>query len=64
MRINEVNENLHAVTEINPEALKIAASRDEERKNGKSTESVSYPFLECAILIKIVLVFCMESPYY
>ncbi|OAA57773.1 glutamyl-tRNA(Gln) amidotransferase subunit A [Cordyceps fumosorosea ARSEF 2679] len=33
-RINEVNGQLHAVNEINPDALKIAAERDKERYNG------------------------------
>lgn len=34
-RISEVNDVLHAVTEINPDALKIAAELDEERRCGK-----------------------------
>ncbi|ATY65739.1 glutamyl-tRNA(Gln) amidotransferase subunit A [Cordyceps militaris] len=34
-RINEVNEQLHAVNEINPDALTIAAERDKERCQGK-----------------------------
>lgn len=33
-RIEEVNGALHAVTEINPDALAIAATLDEERRNG------------------------------
>ncbi|KAL9126264.1 MAG: hypothetical protein Q9217_004657 [Psora testacea] len=33
-RINEVNSTLHAVTEINPDALSIAAALDAERANG------------------------------
>lgn len=38
-RINEVNEQLRAVTEINPEALKIAVEKDGERKK-KTPSSV------------------------
>ena len=34
MRIQEVNDVLHAVTEINPDALSIAANLDAERANG------------------------------
>ncbi|KAF2664258.1 amidase [Microthyrium microscopicum] len=34
-RIAEVNDTLHAVTELNPDALTIAAALDLERKNGK-----------------------------
>jgi amidase len=34
MRIEEVNSILHAVTEINPDALLIAAALDAERANG------------------------------
>ncbi|KAK4208622.1 putative amidase [Rhypophila decipiens] len=34
-RITEVNPVLHAVTEINPDALEIAAELDEERAQGK-----------------------------
>jgi len=33
-RINEVNSTLHMVTEINPDALAIAAQLDAERKAG------------------------------
>ena len=33
-RIQEVNSALHVVTEINPDALSIAAERDAERANG------------------------------
>lgn len=33
-RINEVNGTLHMVTELNPDALAIAAQLDAERKNG------------------------------
>lgn len=33
-RIAEVNDDLHAVIELNPDALSIAASLDAERKNG------------------------------
>ena len=35
MRIEEVNPVLHAVTEINPDALSIAAALDAERASGK-----------------------------
>jgi amidase len=35
-RIEEVNDDLHAVNEINPDALVIAAELDAERKNGKA----------------------------
>lgn len=34
-RINEVNARLHAVNEINPDALVIAAKLDKERREGK-----------------------------
>lgn len=34
-RINEVNPLLHAVSEINPDALHIAASLDAERTAGR-----------------------------
>ncbi|PSS28134.1 hypothetical protein M430DRAFT_24495 [Amorphotheca resinae ATCC 22711] len=34
LRIQEVNDVLHAVTEINPDALSIAAALDAERANG------------------------------
>lgn len=34
-RIGEVNETLHAVTEINPDAVSIALVLDQERKDGK-----------------------------
>lgn len=34
MRIAEVNGTLHAVTEINSDALSIAAALDEERSKG------------------------------
>lgn len=33
-RINEVNGTLHAVTQLNPDALSIAQELDAERKNG------------------------------
>ena len=33
-RINEVNATLNVVTEINPDALSIAAELDAERANG------------------------------
>lgn len=33
-RIDEVNDELHAVIELNPDALEIAASLDAERSNG------------------------------
>jgi len=33
-RINEVNGTLHMVTELNPDALTIAAQLDAERRNG------------------------------
>lgn len=35
-RIHEVNSTLHAVTEINPDALSIAAALDAERAQGKT----------------------------
>ncbi|CEJ90623.1 hypothetical protein VHEMI06391 [[Torrubiella] hemipterigena] len=35
-RINEVNDRLHAVNEINPDALSIAAQLDLARRSGKS----------------------------
>lgn len=34
-RIDEVNGTLHAITEINPDALDIAASLDEQRERGR-----------------------------
>ncbi|KAM4058943.1 amidase [Hirsutella rhossiliensis] len=34
-RINQVNDQLHAVTEVNPDALAIAASLDEERAKNR-----------------------------
>ena len=33
-RINEVNDILHAVTEVNPDALAIASALDKERSGG------------------------------
>lgn len=48
-RIHEVNENLHAVTEINPDALDIAAELDRARK--KATKPLS-PLHGIPILIK------------
>ena len=33
-RINQVNDHLHAITEINPDALDIAKSLDNERAKG------------------------------
>lgn len=33
-RVTEVNVTLHMVTELNPDALTIAATLDAERKNG------------------------------
>lgn len=33
-RINEVNSTLHMVTELNPDALTIAAQLDAERRAG------------------------------
>lgn len=36
MRIAEVNDTLHAVIELNPDALFIAAGLDAERSNGKT----------------------------
>jgi amidase len=41
-RINEVNAQLHAVTEINPEALKIAAEKDYERRGKSPSGSVTF----------------------
>lgn len=35
-RILEVNETLHMVTELNPDAIEIAEELDAERKAGKS----------------------------
>jgi amidase len=35
-RIEEVNPTLHAVTEINPDAIEIARELDEERKLNKT----------------------------
>ena len=34
-RVKEVNDKLHAVTLLNPDALSIAAELDAERKKGK-----------------------------
>lgn len=47
-RITEVNDILHCVTEINPDALSIAASLDEARRNGV----ISGPLHGIPILIK------------
>ena len=41
-RINEVNSTLHAVIEINPDALAIAKELDEERANGTVRGPVRY----------------------
>jgi Asp-tRNA(Asn)/Glu-tRNA(Gln) amidotransferase A subunit family amidase len=40
-RIGEVNSQLNAVTELNPDALQIAASLDAERRNDKLRRCVS-----------------------
>jgi amidase len=48
MRIEEVNLILHAVTEINPESLAIAAALDAERANG----TVRSPLHGLPMLIK------------
>jgi amidase len=47
-RTAEVNDNLHVVIEMNPDAISIAASLDEERKNGK----VRGPLHGIPILVK------------
>ena len=47
-RIEEVNDDLHAVIEINPDALEIAASLDAERGNG----TVRGPLHGIPILVK------------
>ncbi|EPS41370.1 hypothetical protein H072_4730 [Dactylellina haptotyla CBS 200.50] len=47
-RINEVNSTLHAVLELNPDALSIAASLDAERTKGK----IRGPLHGVPILIK------------
>ncbi|KAF3915143.1 hypothetical protein ABW20_dc0102988 [Dactylellina cionopaga] len=47
-RINEVNDKLHPVEEINPDALEIAKSLDAERKSGK----VRGPLHGIPILVK------------
>ena len=47
-RITEVNSTLHAVTEINPDALTIAADLDEERASG----TVRGPLHGIPILVK------------
>lgn len=38
-RIEQVNDVVHAVTEINPDALEIAAELDAQRANGTSNGS-------------------------
>ncbi|KAK6542318.1 hypothetical protein TWF694_006277 [Orbilia ellipsospora] len=47
-RIGQVNSTLHAVVELNPDALTIAASLDAERRNGK----IRGPLHGVPILIK------------
>lgn len=47
-RINEVNDTLHAVTELNPDALSIATSLDAMRRNG----TILSPLHGVPILIK------------
>lgn len=47
-RINEVNDTLHAVTELNPDAHSIAASMDAMRRNG----TILSPLHGIPILIK------------
>lgn len=47
-RIKEVNSTLHMVTELNPDALSIAASMDAQRKNG----TILSPLHGIPILIK------------
>jgi amidase len=47
-RINEVNDTLHAVTQLNPDALMIAQTLDAERQNG----TVRGPLHGIPILIK------------
>ncbi|KAF3928621.1 hypothetical protein AA313_de0205030 [Arthrobotrys entomopaga] len=47
-RINQVNSTLHAVLELNPDALSIAASLDAERRSGK----IRGPLHGVPILIK------------
>ena len=44
-RINEVNATLNVVTEINPDALSIAAELDAERANGTVRGLVSLPMV-------------------
>lgn len=41
-RIHEVNSTLHMVLEINPDAMQIAQSLDEERRNGNTRGFVIY----------------------
>jgi amidase len=47
-RIAEVNDDLHAIIELNPDAISIAASLDAERKNG----TVRGPLHGVPILVK------------
>lgn len=47
-RINQVNDTLHAVTQLNPDAITIAQALDDERKNG----TVRGPLHGVPILIK------------
>lgn len=47
-RIGEVNSTVHAVTDINPEAIAIAEQLDEERKEGKVR---GYERRKCLLLL-------------
>jgi amidase len=47
-RIEEIHDGLHAVIEMSPDALSIAASLDEERKNG----TIRSPLHGIPILVK------------
>ena len=49
-RIKEVNETVHAVTELNTDALKIAATLDCERSAGKYRGYAILPYKERYVL--------------
>ena len=42
-RIDEVNHSLHPVTEVNPDAIEIAATLDAQRANGTVLGFVPLP---------------------
>jgi hypothetical protein len=66
-RIEQVNDVVHAVTEINPDALEIAAGLDAQRANGTAKGSAwlarqDIESLQTTDEVDIGL--CMGCPYY